>query len=197
MDYSRFLQESKRVSGSNKPVLIVNPDLFTEFLDAVAQDTSIASELKAFILLAAGCGGRVSELLAVHKWDVTGDYFEMNVLKKPPPKRRKPTDPKPKNVQKTRNCRMHPAAVPIVQDLLRHRKPQEFLFKMNRFQALYQLKKLFGEKMDCHAFRHTHISYLMSRDMTDLKIAKLIDITTAVVSQYAHLNQKRTLEDIF
>lgn len=203
MGYERFFQESKRVSGSNKRVLIINPDLFTQFMEAVAADSKLPADIKIFCLVAASSGGRVSEVLSLHKKDFNSNgLFDLAVLKKKRKKRdgqrlangkyeMEPDD------ERTRLCRLHQAAVPIVDALLAHRKPQEFLLRADRNQILYGLKKHFGPHMECHSFRHSHVSYLMNKGMTHLKIAKLVDIDVNNVSKYSHLNQAKTLEEIF
>jgi integrase len=183
VNYTRFFQESKRVSGSNKKVIIVNPDLFNEFMEAVASDTELELPIKAFVLIAASSGGRVSEVIGLHKKDFNSNLFDLNVLKK--------------GKERTRKCRLHPAAIPVVAELLKHRKPQEFLFRFDRNHALYAIKKYFGSDIECHSFRHSHVSYLMNKGMTHIKIAKLVDIEVHNVSRYSHLNQTKALEDIF
>lgn len=195
LNYARFFQESKRVSGSNKKVFIVNPDLFPEFMDKVANDPELPLPLKAFVLVAASCGGRVSELLALHKKDFTFPLFDLPVLKKK--HKNKETGKMEPDTKRSRKCRLHPLALPVVAALLTHRKPQEFLFRFDRNHALYALKKSFGTQMECHSFRHSHVSYLMNKGMTHIKIAKLVDIEVHNVSRYSHLNQTKTLEEIF
>lgn len=181
--YNELFELHKKVTGAGF-VQILKKDSLPEFIMRVQADKDISLEEKSLIIVLANTGCRISEAVeSLHKRDFSGEYLTLTVLKK--------------RKESSRQAKIH-FGYETVAELLTHRKPQEFLFQnIDRHQALRLMKRVFGEQMSNHAFRHSLISTLALKNWSVLRISKAMNINVNTVSLYANLNQKNELDRMF
>lgn len=170
-----MMYKSGRIN-SLKSVQIIDPTKYKEYLKSLSNNPE---DLCIFVMAAAGL--RVSEALSLHKKDITLDQSNLSIKVKVLKKRGVPT--------------FRDVTIPLdlcenLVALLKHRKPQEFLFKssdgsiLNR-QQIYRYCSARG--VDCHSYRHSYISLLLYKGLTTLQIAVSLKIQESVVVRYSHL----------
>lgn len=181
MKYQEFQMKSvKATSRKGTEITIIDPTKIDEFLSALQNDESISLEIKALVAMGLSTGGRIEELLAIKKSDISDDYVNLLVLKK--------------RLDARREAKIHPVAKALVEQIVR--RGDQYLFRLDRKQAWYQLKKHFG--MCNHSLRHTHISYLVEQGVHQMKIMKIMNLSnTNVVAAYSHCNVRRELDDVW
>jgi integrase len=191
--YDKFFARVDRKSGYRKPVKVVRSALVPEFLRAIQADPDLSDDERLLVGLLAGSGARISEVLAVKRQVCEPAHFTLRVLKKDQAQLKLAAAQKAagKPVKAwhpvTRLCKVPDAILAAYLARLARRKPQEFLLRMNRFQALRILKRLFGADMECHSFRHGYVSFLIHSKRTDGEIADLVKIDHKTVKSYAHV----------
>lgn len=161
--------------------------MFSQFIETIVKDSSLATEYKAFIICSLSGGLRVEEALALDQtsfMNIDGAlYFESKVLKK-------------RRADK-RWCRVHPAGQQLVETFIKARIGKLFDFTQNT--ALVRAKKVFRVAGICsHSFRHSAVSYLLfTEQLTIATTAKLIHINSKIVDTYAHLDERLALSKLF
>lgn len=186
MDYTSYFLQSPRYSG-RKAIALVKGDLFSPFIQALASDSSLDKEYRAFIICAISGGLRVEEALSLSKvsFEVQDDalYFRTQVLKK----RR----------SDSRWCRVHPEGQALVQEVLRDKVGP--LFSWTQGTALLRAKRTFKLEGICnHSFRHSAVSYyLFTENLSREATAKLVHISSKIVDVYAHLDERNVLSKMF
>jgi integrase len=188
-NYRQFFMASERVTAG-KPVLLVEADKFEEFLKAVSIDEDIKLVDRAMIGLLISGSLRVSEMLNIKRnhfdTDKDGNLFVTTIVLK---KRRAGV---------TREIIVHPAIASMVRQHLLTKRGFESLFDCTRIAVLKRIKRIFGEVLDCHAFRHAGISrQIFSLGWSTERVAKLTKLSPRVVEAYSHLNERKNLKELF
>jgi integrase len=202
--YDNYFFEGRRATSEvGKKVKVVKDELLDNFLKEVVSDKDIDVIFRLLFgtLYSGGC--RVSEALNIKKEDIRkdGNYYvaKVKVLKK-----------KTEGFELTRDIVFHPTLNGLLEEILSKRKPNEYVFKyytritgqkrlksirITRNYSYRILKRHFG--LDNHSLRHSNISLLMSKGLTDIQIAKQLELSIKMVSNYAHVNQAKTMKNIF
>lgn len=183
--YEKYFIQSKRLTSS-KPLALIDGDRLEEFFQALLTDLEIENELKLFICLAASGGLRVNEAIVLTKEDFHEQdgilYFNSKVLKK--------------RKEETRYARVHPLVQDYVLTQIQNRVGK--LIKKNPSTLYRALRKHFPEGICNHSLRHSLVSYLLfTKNLTSLKVAKLMSIGNKTVEHYAHLDQRKALREVF
>jgi len=192
--------------------MIVDPERILDFLASVAVDPEMTAVERALLCLIIGSGGRISEILALKKNSFThhdGDlYFVLRVLKKDHVQARKQKEllkagkKAPEWTPVEREAKVPDVARALIAELLLKRRPHERLFRLNRFQALRIVKRLFGDDVENHSFRHSYVSWLGTELDSKPKheqqeIAELMKMSVENVPRYFHIaNVKRALKKL-
>ena len=194
VDYSGYFIQVQRISGARRNVKILRSDKILDFISEVSRDAGMDKSIRLITVLAAGTGARISEILDIRKRDVRADgFFKLRVLKKDRSQIRK--DAKLRKEGKIpppwypvwRTCKIPGGISADIFEIMKHRRPVEKLFKINRHQALYGIKQVFGDDTECHGFRHSFLSWMMTLGMPEQKVADLVKLETDTVQTYSHL----------
>ncbi|MFV8249886.1 tyrosine-type recombinase/integrase [Bdellovibrio bacteriovorus] len=183
--YAQFFIRSKRLT-SQKPLALIDGAKLESFFSELLADNTISTELKLFVFVAASGGLRVTEALSLSKEDFFEQdgclFFTSKVLKK--------------RKEETRFARVHPSVAEWVKENIKLKVG--CLIKKNSSTLYRNLRRLFPPGICNHSLRHSLVSYLLfEKDMSNMKVAKLINIGVKTVEHYAHLDQRKTLKGIF
>ena len=182
MNYQKYLLQSvKATSRKGAAITVIDPKFFNEFLSDLKNDESLDLELRVLVAIGLSTGGRIEELLSIKSSDINSGFCKINVLKK-------------RIGGATREAKLHPVAEELI--ALLKRRSGQYILRMDRKQAWYQLNKHFG--FGPHAMRHSHISFLVESNMPALQITKIMNLSnTNVVAAYTHTNVRATLTDVW
>jgi integrase len=180
-EWRQYFIASERVSAG-KPVLLVETEKFAEFLAALKDKVMIG-------LLISGAL-RISECLKIQRnhfdIDREGNVFVTTTVMK---KRREGV---------TREIIVHPAIVSVVKEHLLTKRGFGKLFFQSRIASVKRIKRIFGDVLDCHAFRHASISrQIFGLGFSIEKVAKLQKMSPRIVEAYTHLNERQTLKELY
>ena len=183
--YSQFFEYHDRLA-SQKQLGLVKSDLLPPFITTLLNDPAMERSYKALVLTCLSGGLRISEALALTKEDFTienGNLFlRSNVLKK--------------RHKEKRWCRIHPLAQEFILSYITPIVGK--IFKTSQSTAFRHTRLHFGPHVCNHSLRHSNISYLLfEENITHMKVAKLLHIGIHTIEHYAHLNEKRTLTELF
>jgi integrase len=182
--YRGFFQIHNRIK-SERHVAVIDPARYEKFLRHLSEDNE-AREVLFYLIVSAGL--RITEALNLQRsaFEVDGEnlFFFNKVLKKRGFVERKSI--------------VHPAiAVQVKAYLLRFRQFDK-LFTIDRHQALYQIKKVFGPTIDLHALRHSHISYLIfEKQFSSEEVSNLIKLNLDTVALYTHKDSTEVLKALY
>ena len=206
--YSKYFYESERVGG--KAVQVIKEECIDIFLKTLAQDVTVEPRFRCLFSILFSGGLRISEALSLKKSDITENpdgYLvgKVKVLKKGNLK-----NTKRKNKEVYRDFIVHPIFKPLFVKLLASRKPSERLFdrrsnykarivaqKVTRKIAYDNVIKTFGEELDCHSFRHSNLSFMLSKNQTQLVIAQTLKLELSTVVRYVHVRADLKMADLF
>ncbi|MEK2647404.1 site-specific integrase [Bdellovibrio sp. BCCA] len=184
--YSGFFTLVNRLN-SDKKISILIGEKFEEFMKMWIAESTLDRQFRVLIVVMI-CGGlRISEALLLTKKDFfTEDghlFAESDVLKK----RRKDG----------RMILIHPIAQQFVLDYINSKVGP--LFDYTRDGIFKKLKRTFNIIGICnHSWRHSMISYyLFVAELSREKIAKIMHISVKIIDHYAHLDEKRTLKNVW
>lgn len=188
IDYSKFFRVTKRLAGE-KEIAIVRGEMVPELIKTLINDQEIDDRVyKAFFIICLSGGLRVTEGLDLKKGDFIEDegdlYANVSVLKK-------------RSKKETRYIKIHPEGKGFVKEVLRTKIGQPFHW--NRTTALRKIQRYFKVPGICnHTLRHSMISYYLfeeglSREVT----AKLVHVTQKMIDNYAHLDERKVLANVF
>ena len=200
-----LLLESQRVSGTRKPITIVNPQKYNEFFEWL-RDSDLRLQRKAFIAVTLSGGLRVSESLGLRPrhFDLEEGFFRFGVLKKKKKlTRHKVFEGKEityhlRTNKVVRDAKLHPIARDILLKYIDSFgiKYNDRLFPFTRRAALNQIKSVLGPKGCVHSLRHSHFSWLLETEMVQ-KVAKLMEVQINVVPNYSHADKKALLNKLY
>lgn len=207
MKLKELLLRSQRISGTRKPITIINPNYYHEFFTWL-KESNIRIAFKAFIALCLSGGLRVSEALAVRRRDLNleSGFFRVRVLKKSMTVKRSKTI---NGVEKTyhlaankvfRDAKLHPVAIEIINEYLRVSsiKVYDKLFPFKRNAVHKRIKRYFGALACAHMMRHSHISWLLHAEkVADLTVARMLEISRSVISSYNHVDTQAELNRVY
>jgi integrase len=213
--YKKYFVEHSRInSKTGKKVQVVDPEFLSDFLVEMINDEDISKVYTCFFGILISGGLRASEALSLKKLDFKPQSDGSLICETIVLKKRNAAIKKEHRVK--RYFIIHPTLVDSVQDLLSHRRPQEFLFKLpansklSNYQkndqqkenitlskGLKMIKKVIGDSLDQHALRHATVSYMLQQDFSTLKISKLMSLNEQVVAKYAHVNVVKILKDLY
>jgi integrase len=202
--FDQFLLHSQRVNGTRKPITIINPSQYHEFL-AFLSSEQCNIDLLTKIVIATGLSGgfRVSELLSIKTSQVnldTGIISNIKVLKKKSFVKNNKGDDIPAH-EVYRSALIHPSALPLIREYLNAYKSNEsaLLIPRKRNWIHTRVKELFGPASCSHAvFRHSFISYLLRVKQADtLGVVALMKISPQVIPAYSHVNTLEELKNLY
>lgn len=183
-----FLIESTRLTGTRKPIRVIDPERFEDFIKSLSQSEIPESDKLMVGLLVTG-GLRVSEGLSLRKRDFVEDggllYFKSNVLKK--------------GSALKRLVLVHPALQPIVQKRLDNIRKYDIVLEMTRKTVYNHVRKIFGDKACPHSIaRHSYISWLLhEKKLNALEAARVVEVKVSTIEAYNHPNIKKRLNKLF
>lgn len=195
------LLHSQRVSGTRRPITIVNPSYYEAFFVRLGACDRIELELRAFVALTLSGGLRVNEALALRPVDAQlekSTFRVRRVLKKN------------KTIQGThgpldvnivpRDCVFHPVALTLLKELLNQGGIKHFqrIFNMHRSHIDVRLKELFGPAFCAHSLRHSHVSWLLhSKNQSEMAVSRMMEMSVQVVSSYNHIDRIERLGKLY
>lgn len=195
-----LLIQSQRVTGSRKPIVVIDPDRINEFFERL-EVSDLDLQFKTIIAVSLSGGLRVSECLSLSPCCVDGDLVQIRVLKKAKKDRNgNPTNPT------YRQFHLHAVAKRLLTQWAEARKKQHGglkhfskFFTVGRNNIYKRMVKVFGKGTSPHSIaRHSHISYLLHvKGLNLMKVAKLLEVVPHVIASYNHLNTKKELEEIW
>lgn len=184
-----YLIESVRLTGTRKPIRVVDPAQFIPFMEELARTQECPEPYRTLIALLVTGGLRVSEGLALRARDFYEEngnlYFKSPVLKK--------------GSALTRTCLVHPSLVGIVKARLALVRQYDVLFPYSRKTVWKWVRIVFGEDACPHSIaRHSYISWLLhEKKLTPHAAARLVEVKVSTVEAYNHTNVKAQLGDLF
>jgi integrase len=198
-NYKDFFYQGRRAtSKEGKSVVVIKEEKIKNFFETLVNDNSIPDLNKLLIGICLSGGLRISEALAIKKKDIEIDgdniYITVTVLKKK------------LNYDLKRDIYVYPLLNTLINRFYLKTKPQEFIFKeregrkvkkvITRQTALHAIKKYLGKDFDMHALRHSNVSLLMNESFTDVEISKVLELSTKMVSNYAHVSARKKMRDL-
>lgn len=181
-----LLIQSQRVTGGRKPITVIDPSRLNEFFKRLA-DSDLGLQFKTLIAVSLSGGLRVSEALSVRPCDLDSDIIKIKVLKK--------------KVPVYREFKLHPIAKTLLTKYRDTTPIKHFgkYFNLTRNQVYKLVRKTFGEGTSPHSIaRHSHMSYLIHvKRLSQLKVARLMEVWPHVVASYNHLNTRKELKNIW
>lgn len=185
MKYEKMIEKQSRLN-SNKQIDLVSGEQLESFLKSIIEDKNLENELKAFIILSISGGLRVSEVRQLkkeHIYEIDGNVFgKIKVLKK--------------SRTEYREFIIHPIAKSFLKDYAK--SVIGHLVKSSQPTLYRKIQATFGGDFCNHSLRHSLISYLLfEKNMNHLKAAKLMHMGVKTIEHYAHLNERKTLKEIF
>lgn len=184
-----FLINSVRLTGERKPILVVDPSKFEEFIKAIATTTEIDEPYRTLLATLVTGGLRVTEGLTLRKKDFFTEngllYFKSNVLKK--------------GSKLKRTCLVHPAIQNLVQKKLDQIKHHDLLFPYHRKTVWRIVKQVFGDDACPHSVaRHSYISWLIhEKKVPALEAARVVELKVSTIEAYNHPNVKARLNNLY
>jgi len=184
----QFLIESTRLTGTRKPIRVIDPERFEDFIKALSQSDLPESEKLMVGILVTG-GLRVSEGLGLRKWDFTEEdgllYFKSNVLKK--------------GSALKRLVLVHPTLQPLIKKHLDSIRKYDLVLNMNRKTVYTHFRKIFGEDACPHSIaRHSYISWLLhEKKLSALEASRVVEVKVSTIEAYNHPNVKKRLSKLF
>ena len=188
-DLKDYLIESTRLTGERRPITVIDPHRFNDFIQDIPKDDNLSKEYKALLSTLITGGLRISEGLALRKKDFFTDkgklYFKSNVLKK--------------GSKLKRTCLVHPTLKPLIEARLSKLRAYDLLFEMTRQSVWQNFKELFGEHACPHSIaRHSYISWLLhEKKISPLEAARVVEVKVTTIESYNHPNVKATLNNLF
>ena len=189
VDLKDYLIESTRLTGERRPIMVIDPHRFNDFILAVPKSPDLSPEYKSLLAILITGGLRISEGLALRKRDFFKEkgklYFKSKVLKK--------------GSKLKRTCLVHPALQATVEAHLSKFRAYDLLFKMTRQSVWQNFKDLFGEHACPHSIaRHSYISWLLhEKKITPLEAARVVEVKVTTIESYNHPNVKATLDNLY
>ncbi len=193
--YKDFFYESVRATSSKgKKVCVVKDSKLSAFLDTLIQDEEIDEIFRLLYSVIYCSGARISESLSLKKKDfVLEDGFytaKMKVLKKK------------KDFDTERYITIDPSINPLLERIFKRLKPQEFIFKnkdgrISRNLCYRCIRKDLGDDLDLHSLRHSNVSLLLNSNLSDLQIAQTLKMSLKMVQNYSHVDEKKTMRELF
>jgi len=185
--YRPFFKVHSRVS-SKRHVAVIEPSRYEEFLEVLSKDPAVPQNIKILFFLIVSAGLRITEALSLRRSSFEIEdgelYFYNKVLKK-------------RDVIERKSI-VHPAVASQVKEHLLKFRQFDKIFSIDRHQALYQIKKAFGEALDLHALRHSHISYLIfEKGFSAEEVEALISLNRDTVAFYAHKDPSQMLKELY
>lgn len=186
MSYSQYLELHNRLAGKKK-ISIIKSECVGACIEQLVSDENIDRKYRAIIIVALSGGLRINEALSLTRSSFefdqsTGElYAAVNVLKK----RR----------DEQRIIKIHPSATQFIRNYL-----SEVLrpFDSNERTMLRVIKRIFECESICnHSLRHSLISLLLDKNLSHLKISKLIHVNVKAIEFYSHINYKKVLGEVF
>lgn len=180
--------------------MVLKDECLEDFLKTLVLDSGISTRIRLLIGFLFTGGLRVSEALKVKKSDVSqrGDLLVASTL----------VLKKKMDYEVRRDVLVHPLLKPLLMEVMGPKNSNEFIFNiaedkkgrvkrdvLTRQRAHYFIKKSLG--IDCHSLRHSNISYLMSKKLTDIEISKVLEMSVKNVANYTHVNQIRVMKDVY
>lgn len=207
MKLNDLLLQTQRVSGTRKPITIINPEKYDEFFMWL-KDADIRLWLKAVIAVCLSGGLRVTEVISLRKrdFDLDKGFFRLRVLKKKKKlKRTREVDGKEEtyflNTHAVhRDAKLHPIAIYIVREYLKFSGigHHDRMFQTTRNSVYKQIKNLFGKHSCVHMLRHSHISWLLHiKKLQLMTAADIMEITPAKLVSYSHADTKTELNRLY
>lgn len=202
-----LLLHSQRISGTRKPITIINPNYYHEFFIWL-KESHLRLPFKAFIALCLSGGLRVNEALSVRRRDLNLEdgFFKVKVLKKRKTvKRHRVVDGVDEIYhleanQVHRDAKLHPIAIEILKEYLEFHQIRTYdrLFPFKR-NAVYKFVKIhFGKHSCIHMFRHSHISWMLHVEkVADATISRMLEVSRTVISSYNHVDTKAELNRLY
>jgi integrase len=204
--YEKFFFEGIRAtSAKRKGVLVLHEEKIDEFFKALVEDKNIPDLNKLLIGLSLSGGLRVSEALNLKKENFDeedGAVFGNSIVLKTKIE-----------YELRRDFMVYPRLVPMLEKLLKRKKPHEKIFReratkgafgvkkigfhMSRSKALYAIKKYLGEGFDSHSLRHSNVSILMNSKHTDIEISKMLELSVRMVANYSHVNTRKKMRELY
>jgi integrase len=194
---------SQRISGTRRPCLVIDPARYDEFFHRLKDAPGIDLEVKAWIAVSVSAGLRVTESLALRPadFDLAGGYFKVRVLKKREFIRSKTTGEMLRVHKVTRDCKLHSVALELLTQYLTTvtRRHFESVFQFSRQHGFNLIRGIFGEGASPHTIaRHSHMSWLLhEKEQSDATVARMMEVSQAVVSSYSHVNGRAKLDKLF
>lgn len=203
MKLKDLLMRSQRISGTRKPITIINPTHYDAFFTWL-KESNVKLPFKAFIAVCLSGGLRVSEALSLRRRDLNlaDGFYRVRVLKKRSSvERHRVVD----GVEETyelvankvyRDAKLHPVAIQILQEYLDAWGIRSYdkVFPFQRNAVHKRVKRYFGKFACAHMMRHSHISWLLhNQKLPDVTVSRILEVSRNVISSYNHVDTKAVL----
>jgi integrase len=203
-----LLLEAQRVSGTRRPITIINPRFWDQFFEWLRDAKGIQLQDKALVAIGLSGGLRVTEELSLHlrAFNLDNGFYKLKVLKKS------------KHVERTRivdgkeekrflkahdvhrDALLHPIAVQILRDYVKYYriKYHDRLFTFTRMSAYRRIKNIFGRNSCPHMLRHSHASWLLHIKKKPIATAAdIMKITPDKIIAYSHADTQTELTNLY
>lgn len=174
-NYKNYLFTSTKSSG-NTLIKVIKPEMLKEFVKAVSVDESLGEEIALAIALSVSGGLRVSECLSIRRRDcekVNGVWrIRINVLKK-------------RTDLVTRDFTLIQEVNWLLEKIMAKKRYNEYLLKgQTRFSLHHTLTRKL--ELTPHSLRHSCVSFMMFKGLTDIQIASILKMSVNNVRNYIH-----------